>query len=255
MKEELRNKRAEMWCGVTGGGFALLIAAFPWWATFGLFATVWACLCLGIKDVSSGRKVVGWSYGILAAIIFTLVSGAGFRKTRCMNNPETENAGIPCAEVDEVTSELIRITSGMTLLFVLINPMLGWIGREKLRNPGKFTLEFGDKEPAKAPNRWFEKEQEFETFVLNELAQSGVGKRQTYEWVCKSRGITPEIHGDERYEAKSANVLAKGDWHCVYTLIERCWALLGVLHKDHFERRINDYLRESQIGWVVSKGE
>ena len=255
MKEELRNKQSEMWAGAIGSGFILLLAGHPVLATFGMFVAAGACLFLGIKDGSSGRKAVGWGYGIWAACIFLLGSSAGLAGAECRKTAETEEARAACTETDEAATEWMRRAAGITLLLVVINPVMGWIGREKLRNPGRFTREFADKEPAQAPNRWFEKEKDFESFVLEELGQSRVGKRQVYEWVCEIRGIEPEIHGDERYEVKAARVLANGEWHCVYTLIERCWPLLGVLHKDHFARRINDYLREAQIGWVVKDGE
>ena len=220
-----------------------------------MMVTAGAWLFLGMKDASSGHKVTGWGYGIGAAFLFFVGSSVGLSGGECRKKAETEGAVAACAEVDEKATAWMRKVGGISLLVVLMNPLMGWLGREGLRDPGTFSRQFADNEPRPAPNRWFEKEKGFERFVLEELAQSGVGKRQIYEWVCEIRGITPETHGDERYEDKAANVLAIGEWHCVYALIERCWPLLGMLHRDHFARRVNDYLREAQIGWVVNDGE
>ena len=220
-----------------------------------MMVTAGACLLLGIKDGSSGHKVTGWAYGIGAGCLFLIGSSVGLAGGDCRKKAETAGAVAACAEVDEEATGWMRKAGGICLLVVLMNPVMGWLGRERLRDPGNFSRQFANNESTPAPNRWFEKEKEFETFVLEELAQSGVGKRQIYEWVCEIRGITPETHGDERYENKAANLLAKGEWHCVYALIERCWSLLGILHRDHFARRVNDYLREAQIGWVVNDGE
>lgn len=41
----------------------------------------------------------------------------------------------------------------------------------------------------------------------------------------------------------------------MYDLVERCWPFLGFLHKDHFERRVNEYLREAQVGWIFESGK
>ena len=254
-KEELRNKRSEVCAGAAASCFVVLAAGAPALAALGMVVTAGAFLFLGMKDASSGRRVTGWSYGIGAACLFLMGYGIGLAGTECRERAETAGAVAACAEVDEEAAGWMRRAGGLCLLFALVNPVLGWLRRDKLRDPGSFSRQFADKEPRRAPNRWFEKERHFEAFVLGELGQSGVGKRQIYEWVCEVRGITPEAHVDDRYESKAADVLARGEWHCVYELIERCWPLLGVLHKDHFARRVNDYLREAQIGWALRRGE
>ena len=255
IKEELRNKRSEVAAGATASCFVVLVAGAPALAALGIMVTAGACLFLGIKDGSSGHKVTGWAYGIGAGFLFLVGSSVGLAGGECRKTAETEGAVAACAEVDAEATAWMRRTGGLSLLLVLTNPIIGWLGRERLRDPGSFSRQFVDNEPRPAPNRWFEKEKGFETFVLEELAQSGVGKRQIYEWVCEIREVAPETHGDERYEDKAANVLASGEWHCVYALIERCWPLLGMLHRDHFARRVNDYLREAQIGWMMNDGE
>ena len=106
IKEELRNKQAEMWTAGTGSGFALLVAESPGLAALGIIVGAYACLCLGIKDGSSGRKLVGWGYGILAGFVFLIGAGTGLAKS------------------DEGATERTRKVSGMILLVVLINPTL-----------------------------------------------------------------------------------------------------------------------------------
>ena len=254
LKEELRNKRQELSVGLAGSCFALGASSAPQFAALGMVAAAYSCLTMGIKDGSSGNKTVGWIYGIWAGCLFLIGAGIASSQGPCPTKPETAEERTACAESRQsARAEMLKL-GGACLLTVLLNPLTGWATREKLRAPGNFSSQFVPDIRGQAPNRWYEKETEFESFVLQELARAGVGERQRYEWVCETQGITPEPYGNESYDKEAESVLAGGEWHCVYELIERCWTHLGLLHKDHFAQRVNDYLLQARIGWRFEKG-
>ena len=189
---------------------------------------VGACGLLGIKDWSSGRKPVGGLFGIFAVVLFFLVAGVTLAGSECRQEAATEAAMEVCREVDATAGTHIRRLSGITLLLLFANPLLGCLLRQRLHTPSKFAAQFGEQQPLKVPNRWFSKEKGFEAFVLEELEAAGIAERQRYEWVCDVRGVAPERYdSDARYDWKARDLLADAPWQSVYDLVERCWPVLG----------------------------
>ena len=255
LKEELRNKRQELWIGVGGSCFTLVAASSQGFAAFGMLAGAYSCFAMGLKDGSSGKKLRGTVYGIWAACLFFIAAGIGLSQGPCPTKEESSEEAAACAESRRNATAVTLKIGGACLLSVLLSPLMGWTSREKLRAPGSFSRQFVPDAPTEPPDRWYDKEARFETFVLEELARAGVGERQRYEWVCETRGMAPEPYGNENYGHKAESVLDGGEWHCVYELIERCWTHLGLLHRDHFSQRVNEYLLKARIGWRFEKGE
>ncbi|MCY4557699.1 MAG: hypothetical protein OXF79_15215 [Chloroflexi bacterium] len=256
IKEEIRNKRGELLAGILAAGFSLAIAQISSLAGLCMLLAVGACGLLGIKDWSSGRKPVGSLFGIFAVVLFFLVAGITLAGPECRQEAATEAAMEVCREIDVTAQTHIRRLSGITLLLLFANPLLGCFFRQRLHTPSKFAAEFGEQEPSKVAKRWFSKEKGFETFVLEELGDAGIADRLRYEWVCDVRGVAPERYDSgARYDWKARDLLADAPWQSVYDLVERCWPVLGFLHKEHFERRVNEYLREEQVGWVFANGK
>ena len=256
IKEELRNKQQELLAGIIASGFAFVIADVPSLSVFGLMVMAGACFLLGIKDNSSGKKLLGIMLCIFAVLLFFLAAGIGLSVSECRKEATTETAMKNCHDLDLSAAIHIRRLSGFTLLVLIVSPIFGLISSQRLHTPSNFASRFGEQEPTKAPNRWYSKEKGFEAFVLKELDQARITGRQRYEWICDVRGIAPErLDGGERYDWKADNLLANAPWQSVYDLVERCWPFLGFLHKDHFARRVNEYLREARVGWVFERGE
>ena len=256
IKEELRNKRGELSVGVVAAGFALAIAQISTLAGLGMLVAAIACGLTGIKDWGSGRKLMGGLFGAFAILLFFLGAGVTLEESECRKEATTEAAREKCQEAAATDAGYIRRFSGLTLFLLFANPILGCFFRQRLHTASTFAEQFGVRESTKLPNRWFSKEKDFEAFVLEELEHAGITGRQRYEWVCDVRGVAPERHDDgARYDWKAHDMLSDAPWHSVYELVARCWPVLGFLHKDHFERRVNEYLRDAQIGWTLKAGK
>ena len=256
VKEELRNKRGELLAGILAAGFSFATADASPLPGLSLIVAAGACGLLGGKDWSSGRKLVGGAFCAIALVIFLFGAGAALAGSECRKEANTEAAMEKCRDLDIAAATYIRRLSGITLLFLLANPLLGLGFRQRLQTPGTFAAQFGEREPAKAPNRWYSKENGFEAFILEELDNAGITGRRRYEWICDVRGVEPEQQdGGARYDWKARDLLTGAPWQTVYDLVERCWPVLGFLHRDHFERRVNEYLREVQVGWVFERGK
>lgn len=169
----------------------------------------------------------------------------------CLEGPDTEAAMAKCRTLQLSLSQGIRWVSGISFLWYVLNPLLWHDASNRLQRPGTFIAQHGVEIEARKPTRWFSKEWGFEAFVLKELERAGIGSRRLYEWVCDVRDIAPEAHdGGTRYEWEASRLLADAPWYSVYQLVERCVPAIGFLHRDHFARRINEYLRDAQIGWT-----
>ena len=252
IKEELRNKQGELLTGIIASGFSFVIANLPSFAALGLMVAAGACFFVGVKDFSSGRKALAVMTCLFAAFIFLLSVGIGTAPLTSITTPDNEAT----MKNDDNIDAFVRLLSGSILLFMVANPIFGMTLRQRLHAPSNFATQFGEQEPAKVPNRWYSKEKGFEEFVLKEMERAWITGRQRYEWVCDVRGIEPErLDGGESYDRKAGTLLDNAPWHSVYDLIERCWPSLGFLHKDHFARRVNEYLREEQVGWVFEHGK
>ncbi len=250
IKEELRNKQGEL-CVATLACAAAFVTANAG-ALAGVFMLVGllASISLGAKDWSSGRKQAGFGSYSIALFLFIAASST-ISPNECLNGPNTEAAVAECQSIKLAGSKLIRLITGIALLWYVLNPFLRHDGSKKLRRGGTFVTQHGVEVEAKKPTRWFLKEKGFEQFIQRELEHAGIGERQLYEWVCDVRGIAPETHdGGSRYKWKTSSLLAAAPWHSVYELVEQCVPAIGFLHREHFVRRVNEYLREAKIGWV-----
>ena len=256
IKEELRNKQRELLAGLTASGFSFVTATVPSLAVLSFMVAAGACFLLGIKDHSAGQKLLGISLCIFAVLLFFLVAGIGLSVSECREGATTDAAMKDCHDLDVSAASHIRRLSGFTLLVLVVSPIFGLISKQRLHTPSTFALQFGEQEPSKVPNRWYSKEKGFEEFVLKELERAGITGRQRYEWICDVRGMEPErLDGGERYDRKASTLLENAPWQSAYDLIERCWPSLGFLHKDHFARRVNEHLREAQVGWIFEHGK
>lgn len=256
IKEEIRNKRGALISGILATGFAFAAAGAPTIGVLGVLVAAVACGMLGVTDWSLGRKLPGGLFCAFAVFLFLLGAGMVLAEDECRRETRSEAAMAKCRDVAAAASTQMRRISGVTLLLLLINPMIGWGYRERLQKPGTFAARYGGQEQTKIPNRWFSKEKDFEVFVLEELDHAGITGRQRYEWICDVRGLAPERYdGGARYDWKARQLLNDAPWQSVYDLVERCWPILGFLHRGHFERRVNEYLRGAQVGWVFGDGK
>ena len=255
VKEELRNKRGELYVATIACAVAFVSTNAVGIAWICMIVASFASLSLGAKDWSSGRKLAGVGSHLMALILLLAAGGSAIGLEECLERPDIEAAMAKCRSIELAASQLIRPATGISFLWYVLNPFL-WHGTSKrLRRPGRFVTQHGVEVEAKKPTRWFSKERRFEEFVLKELEQAGIGERQRYEWGCDVREIAPEAHdGGTRYEWKASSLLADAPWHSVYELVERCVPAIGFLHRDHFVRRVNEYLREAEIGWIFENG-
>ena len=239
--------------GLLATCFALVIAEISILAGIGIILAAFTCGHLGMKDWSSGRKLIGGLFCAFAAIIGLSAAGLTLAGTECWQDAATEAALEECRNNDATATASIQRMSFMALILLFANPILGWLLRKRLQAPGSFAARYGTTEVTKISNRWFTKEKAFETFVIEELSHAGISERQLYEWICDVRGIAPErFDSGARYDRKARELLEEAPWQSVYDLVERCWPFVGYLYKEHFERRVNEHLRDAQVGWLFA---
>lgn len=254
IKEELRNKQWDLCVAVIASAVAFVSASVVSVAGLSAMVAAFASFSLGQKDWGSGRKFAGVLSCLFALFLF--LAGSGFMDLReCFEIPDTEAAMAECQSLQLSLSHGIRRVSGISFFWFVLNPFLWHDASNRLRRPGTFTAQHGVEEETKKPTRWSDKEKGFEKFVLKELERAGIGARRRYEWVCDVRNIAPETHdGGTRYEWEASRQLTDAPWYSVYQLVEQCAPAIGFLHRDHFVRRINEHLREAQIGWMFENG-
>lgn len=255
LKEEIRNKQVELCVATVACAVAFVSANGIALAGFCVFFASIASISLGRKDWSSGRKAAGiCSYVFAFGLFIVAYSGVKILEN-CTDDPNTAAVTSDCQSNQLAASKSIRSTTGIAFLWYVLNPLLFVGGSKRLRKEGAFVDQQGLEIEDLKPNRWFLKEKGFEQFVLKALENASIGERQRYEWVCDIRGITPETHEiGFHYDWEASRLLADAPWYSVYELVEQCVPAIGFLHREHFVTRVNEYLREAQIGWKFEDG-
>lgn len=255
IKEEFRNKKVEVSTLTVSNLICLVVVDIAPLAGLFLLASCLFAANVGIKDWSSGRKLFGLTSHGLALLLFLFAGSTTIELDVCSEYYMRENSPEECRKFEESRSDNLRIIAGLCLLWFLFNPLLSSVYLAKPRRLGEFSQQFATTDHSFVPTRWYDKDADFEIFVLEEFSKGGIGSRRLYEWVCDVRGLEPEAYDSSvHYEHEASRLLRQAPWYSVYDLIQSCWPLLGYLNKDHFAKRVNEYLRSASLGWQFVDG-